>query len=173
MISNDFIRQINDEISNSEKLLLIILIGLPLSGKDTLLSSLNCISCCVVSRDEILTGISKEAIYRHQYGSADSKQVDKLFFKRLDACAQNKINTIVNATNLTIKRRRKIALRFPHHKKIAIQMPIISKFEFSERNSKRRSAEGKHIPLTVYDEMMGFYEPLEENEGWNKIYVIK
>lgn len=151
----------------------IILIGLPLSGKDTLIDCLDLKNFKILSRDGIIETQLPESTYREAYSAMDSKTIDKLFFKELEEGVNNQESLLINATNLRVKRRRKIILRIPaEYLKVAIQMPEITLEEYEIRNQNRREQTGKHIPPKVFEEMKALYEEVTEEEGFDQIFIL-
>lgn len=167
----DKIGNINSLLNEATQPIAITLVGLPLSGKDTLIELLELENFNILSRDAIIEQHSPEGTYREAYSALDSKTVDKLFFKQLEEALINQRSVLLNATNLRKKRRRKINLRIPaDYLKIAILLPDISLEEYERRNQYRRDRTGKHIPLKVYEEMKTLYEEVTEEEGFDHIF---
>jgi predicted kinase len=153
----------------------IILVGLPLSGKDTLLKDAVFDNYKQISRDQLLMdhfeGISD---YRKVYSNIDGRFIDKIFFNEINNAALLNENVVINATNLTEKRRRKIRLRFEStHHCIALVMPMLTVDEFVTRNNKRELKEGKTIPKTVFEQMLESYKLVSESEGFDSIIYIQ
>jgi predicted kinase len=149
----------------------LILVGLPLSGKDTLIDRLGLKNIKILSRDGIIESLFPENSYREAYSSVDSKVIDKLFFNQLEEATNVKQSVLINATNLRIKRRRKINLRIPpEYVKLAIQLPVPSLEDYEQRNQNRRDQTGKHISRKVFEEMVNLFEPVTEEEGFDQIF---
>ncbi len=159
-------------LSYSTEPILVVMSGIPLSGKDTLLTYLSVNNFEIISRDNILNELGSYNSYRAQYKFVDSKLVDKVFFQKIIFFSEQQKNVIINATNLTLKRRRKILGRFPNYFTIIIQMPLLSYEEFIKRNNTRKKEIGKALPVSLYKEMLAFYEPIEKNEGWDLVICI-
>lgn len=169
----DKIGNINSLLNEATQPIAITLVGLPLSGKDTLIELLELENFNILSRDAIIEQHSPEGTYREAYSALDSKTVDKLFFKQLEEALIDQRSVLLNATNLRKKRRRKINLRIPtEYLKIAILLPEISLEEYEFRNQNRRDRTGKHIPLKVYEEMKTLYEEVSEEEGFDRIFNL-
>lgn len=151
----------------------VILVGLPLSGKDTLIDRLGLSNIQIISRDAIIENLFPGESYREAYSSVDSKAIDKLFFKQLEEAINSKQSVLINATHLRIKRRRKINLRIPpEYVKLAIQLPIPSLDDYEQRNQNRRNQSGKHISRKVFEEMANIFEPVTEEEGFDQIFLF-
>jgi len=149
----------------------VVLVGLPLSGKDTLIDRLGLENIKILSRDGIIESLFPDNNYREAYSSMDSKAIDKLFFKQLEEAINAKQSVLINATHLRIKRRRKINLRIPpEYIKLAIQLPVPSLEDYEQRNQNRRDQTGKHISRKVFEEMANLFEPVTEEEGFDQIF---
>jgi predicted kinase len=163
--------QLKSYLQETKQPLAITLVGLPLSGKDTLIERLGLTNIKILSRDTLIESLFPKTTYREAYSAIDSKTVDKLFFKQLEEAVSKKESVLINATNLRVKRRRKINLRLSSdYLKLAIQLPEISIEEFEQRNQSRVETTGKYIPIKVVEEMKGLFEPVTEEEGFDQIF---
>jgi len=153
----------------------IIMVGLPLSGKDTLIKNLNLDSFITLSRDQLMLDFKENATgYRNAYTATDGKELDKKFFLEIQKASETQQNLIINATHLTIKRRRKVRLRLEKtHFCIALILPIISLEDFLARNRIREIWEKKSIPSSVFESMLNLYQPVTESEGFNAVIYWK
>lgn len=153
----------------------IVLVGLPLSGKDTILKLPLFKSYKRISRDSILVQVgSAGADYRQAYASVDGKLIDKLFFHEIDKAVSEKADIVVNATHLRIKRRRKVRMRLENsHYCIALILPLISLEEFIYRNNLRIQQERKGISQSVFEGLLDSYEPLSDTEGFDCIIYLQ
>jgi predicted kinase len=172
-MQNYSVDQFKKLITDCKKPYVILLVGLPLSGKDTFIQQLNDSEFSIISRDEILEKQhEKISDYRNAYSKIDSKIVDKLFFNKINDLANEKVNCIVNATNLTKKRRRKIRLRFNDYFKIALIMPELNELEFIKRNLNRFEKNGKKLPESLFHEMTAIYEKVSVDEEFELIIKL-
>lgn len=149
----------------------IVLIGIPLSGKDTWIRQYAPNNFEVISRDNFITQ-NGSGSYRLDYNKHSSKIVDKLFFNALNQASQSLKNVIVNATHLTKARRRKVLLRFSNHYKIALVFPVLDIVAFTSRNEERKNSEGKYIPTSVYHQMVSLYEPVSDEENFDRVHFL-
>ena len=163
------LKKIISQIAAFQRPKLLLMVGLPLSGKDSLIQELNLPDFEMLSRDAILCLNNPEKDYRDAYSAHDSKEIDSIFFKEMDRIQRSQKNVIINATHLKIKRRRKVMLRFPDYARICLQLPLISFEEFCSRNLQREKESGKIVSEKLYHEMMSLYEPPTETEGWDLI----
>jgi predicted kinase len=165
------LEEIKSKILSIQQPRLVLMIGLPLSGKDSLLKALSLEGFEIVSRDDILTS-SDIQNYRESYRNQDSKAIDKIFFSNLNKLNQEAKDVIINATHLKISRRRKVLLRFPEHKKICIVMPKIDLAVYKTRNAERFKASAKNIPEKVFLELLEMYEAVSDNEGFDLLIDV-
>ncbi len=142
--------------------------GIPLSGKDTFIHQGGFEDFEVISRDEIILRLGLGE-YRKDYATISGKLIDKLFFQALSEAAKLRKNVVVNATNITLARRRKILLRFPDYHKTALVFPLLDFDTFCKRNEIRSNGGGKYIPLSVYQQMLSIYESVQDAEGFDLI----
>lgn len=148
-----------------------MLIGPPLSGKDTYLRTINFIDFDVISRDDILMSLHGNNDYSEAFNKVDQKVVDKILVDELQDCIENKRNVIINMTNLSKKSRRRILTKFPslEYERIAITFPKLSLDEYSKRNFIRHKEQNKFIPMNVIRQMVSNWEEVTYNEGFDKI----
>ena len=79
MFSFESILLLKETLNKTAFPTLLMLVGLPLTGKDTLLSQLQPNEFSIVSRDAILEKLSVNKSYNISYTQTDSKEVDKFF----------------------------------------------------------------------------------------------
>ena len=79
----------------------VLLIGLPLSGKDTFLKSLDIDNELIVSRDALIIQEANGLDYNVAYRQIPSKKIDKLFYQQIRLRAENKQSVFINITHLT------------------------------------------------------------------------
>lgn len=147
---------------------LIVLVGIPLSGKDTFLRRAGFEGYGIFSRDDIMARMGS-GHYREDFSSIPSKMVDRLFFSALSEASGMRRSVVVNATNLTKARRRKVLLRFPDYVKHALVFPLLDYETFCKRNERRSRSGGKHIPLSVHGQMCSVFEEVEHAEGFDSV----
>jgi predicted kinase len=164
------IQNVLDEIKGPY---VVLLIGLPLSGKDTFLKQLKMTNPLIVSRDAIILNQADNLSYNEAYRKIPSKLVDKIFYKQLRLAAENKQSVFINITHLTIKKRARSIQYFKNtHTIIGIQFPLISEQEFQIRNNKRVSEESKFISEKVFHELVSLYEPPTIIEGYDYLLEL-
>lgn len=152
----------------------VILVGTPLSGKDTFLSKLGIDNIEVISRDQIILELCPDMNYNQAWKSVNQKLVDKALKNRIRESVDKNKNVIINMTNLRRKGRKSFLRKFgDDYKKIAVILPILSMDEYEKRNSFRTDVEGKTISMKVIKDMIDGYEALDETEDFDKVINYK
>jgi predicted kinase len=149
----------------------IVLVGPPLSGKDTYIKTIGFKDFEVISRDNILMEIHGTNDYNQAFKEVNPKQVDKLLNTRIKDLIDNGKEVIINMTNLTKKSRNRHLVKFDSktYEKIAIIFPKLEIQEYLSRNDYRNKAENKYIPINVINEMIQNWEEVTVDEGFDKI----
>ena len=150
----------------------ILLIGLPLSGKSTFynkhLSNMNNI---LISRDEIILSEFGSRNYDLAYDVlGESKLIDKKLKSELLRLSKEKRNVVIDMTNLTIKGRWNHIAKFPKHFKCAVIFDELSDGEYIKRNDIRQKKENKTISMDVINHMRESYVMVKLDEGFD--YII-
>ena len=165
------IKHVNTILKGLKKPFVAVLIGPPLSGKDTLIRKLD-VPFNVVSRDDILMEVAATDDYNMAFEVADQKKVDRLLKEMIVENANSENNVIINMTNMTSKRRRTNLSNFKNHTKVAIVFPILSDDEYKRRNEKRLIEEKKSIPDHVIKRMISQFQDIRHEEGFDKIITL-
>lgn len=151
---------------------LILLIGPTLSGKSTWIKN-NYPNTDVISRDEILMDIAGTRDYNKAFEIVDQKLVDKVLVERLLDANFNKTSSIIDMTNMTIRRRAQTLRYFnDNFYKIAVVFPILSDEEYQMRNINRNAKENKWIPPSVIKSMIDSYQYPTLEEGFDNIISL-
>jgi len=151
----------------------LVLIGPPLSGKDTVLKQMDLSNTVVISRDQILMDVYGSENYDEAFKNVNQKEVDVELQRQLREASENKRNTIINMTNMTSKRRsHNLSFFGDEYTKIAVIFPILEWDEYRKRNEKRQAEENKSIPEHVLRNMIGSYQPINPSEGFDKIVSL-
>jgi predicted kinase len=151
---------------------IILLIGPTLSGKSTFIRE-NYPDANIISRDEIVMEVAGTRDYNKAFTEVNQKLVDQILEMRLKEANKNQISTIVDMTNMTVKRRNKTLSYFnSDFYKIAIVFPILTDDEYQRRNINRNSKENKWIPPAVIKSMIESYEEPTLEEGFDEINFI-
>jgi predicted kinase len=150
----------------------IILSGIPMSGKSTWIRE-NYPDTLAISRDEILMELAGTRDYNLAFKTVDQKAVDKLLAKRITDAATQKVDVIIDMTNLSRKVRVKNLSYFSNdYYKVSVVLPILDSEEYKRRNDFRSVNENKFIPPFVIKSMMDSFVFPTDDEGFDKIILI-
>ncbi len=167
------IQRIKNLLSRIKEPYVILLVGHPLVGKDTLIRQLDGLEFEVISRDDIVMDLSGTDDYSKAFKTVDQKKVDKILINSIEKSAANEHNVIINMTNMSRKRRiYNLSFYDDNYYKIAIVFPILSEVEYDKRNKKRHKEENKSIPNHIVKSMIDSYQPVDKSEGFDKIISI-
>lgn len=161
-------------IKNLKEPWVMILIGVPMSGKDFFINNTpNLGNPIVISRDQIVLDVHGSDDYNLAFKSVNQKVVDANLHKSLTDAGKSTENVIVNMTHMNRKRRIQNLSYFPNHNKIAVIFPILTEDEYKFRNLKRESEENKTIPMHVLKNMLSSYQTVDKNsEGFDKVISL-
>ena len=155
-----------------KKPFVILLIGVPLSGKTTFIRK-NYPNTKVISRDDLVMEVYGSDDYNTAFKEVDQKEVDLLLDLRLKEVNTNKENVIVDMTNMTVIRRAKTLNYFSdNYYKVAIIFKVLEMEEYERRNNERNIKENKWIPLFVIENMLNSYQEPTLDEGFDKIIKL-
>jgi len=148
----------------------IVLIGPPLSGKDTFLKNSIYKDYTIVCRDDIVLELSNTKNYNDAFKTVNQKLVDKKVRELIFKAIQNNENIVINQTNLTVRGRKRFLSYFPNnYNKIAVVFPKHDLKILLQRNVARQISENKFIKPNILLEMIDRWEDCTINEGFNKI----
>lgn len=146
------------------KPVLIVLVGLPGTGKSTFRKRLE--GYRVISSDDWIDAQAKiqgktyTEIFKETVGDANSA----VEATARDASKQ-KQNVVWDQTNLTSGKRKKILDKFPNYVKIAVYFEITP--DWMQRLYKRAGEEGKYISYGILEGMNRSYEEVRHSEGFD------
>lgn len=145
---------------------LIMLIGLPASGKTSFTKTLQ-----LLHKKDDIEIISSDAIRKELFGSEEEQKYnDKVFeevYKRARFSIQHKKITVIDATNLNRKRRINFIKVMPKCEVEAVVFAI--PFEVCcERNESRERV----VPMSVMERMYKSFQPPHYAEGFDKIKYV-
>ena len=150
----------------------IILVGPTLSGKSTWIRN-NYPNVNVISRDEIVMEVAGTRDYNKAFEIVDHKLVDKVLADRLIEANNTQTSSIIDMTNMTVKRRLQTLRYFDDSfEKVAVVFPILSDEEYQSRNISRNAKENKWIPPSVIKSMIDSYQEPTSDEGFQKIILL-
>jgi len=157
---------------NLKEPFVMLLVGPTLSGKSTWIRN-NYPTINVISRDEIVMEVAGTRDYNKAFETVDQKLVDRVLAERLTGANLTKTSTIVDMTNMTVKRRAQTLRYFDDSfYKIAVVFPILSDEQYQMRNIDRNSKENKWIPPSVIKSMIDSYQEPTSDEGFSKIILL-
>lgn len=158
------LQDINDTIRAVKSPLLIVMIGLPGSGKSFIAKQL-------AEVNDDISIVSSDAIREEFYGDAnDQSHNDKVFRivnKRLKEGLIAEKKVILDATNISKKRRKALLRDLKYPKSMAIVMAV------PEYICKKRDEErDRHVGPDVINRMMKNWCPPHYSEGFNFISIV-
>jgi len=164
------------KLKNLKEPFVLILIGPVLVGKSTFckkfITDIND-NVVIISRDECVMDVYGSKDYTEAFKNVDQKEVDKLLHNRLVDANKQKKNVIIDMTNLSSKRRKHNLDYFTNDfYKMGVIFPIITMEELEKRNEKRKKEENKFIPIHIIKNMLDSYQPIREDEGFDKVISL-
>lgn len=167
------LKNIKNVLKNCSKPYVIVLVGPPLSGKDTVLRELN-LDADVISRDQILMDVYGSDNYDEAFKNVNQKEVDRTLLNKMIRSSKEGKNVVINMTNMTRKRRiTNLSYFGDEYYKIALIFPILDDSEYERRNLKRKEEEQKFIPTNVLKNMISSYQTIDKSsEGFDKIISL-
>ena len=164
------------KLKNLKEPFVLILIGPVLVGKSTFckkfITDIND-NVVIISRDECVMDVYGSKDYTEAFKNVDQKEVDKLLHNRLVDANKQKKNVIIDMTNLYSKRRKHNLDYFTNDfYKMGVIFPIITMEELEKRNEKRKKEENKFIPIHIIKNMLDSYQPIREDEGFDKVISL-
>lgn len=166
--------RINNILSKLPNPYVILLIGPPLVGKTSFIKEAAGVSLFeVVSRDQIIMDMANTDNYEEAYSTVNQREVDSQLKSRIESLSKLNSNVIVDMTNLSSKRRRTTLRYFgKEYYKVGIVFPIVDWEEMKKRNEKREREEKKHIGEHIIKRMIGSYQSIRPEEGFNKVISL-
>lgn len=149
--------------------ILIVLCGLPATGKSTIRDELYVLDTVVLSTDDVVSEIATN--YRVEESRAvfgDLIEFSKrVINQRARECVSFRKGAIWDQTNMSRKKRQGILSRFSGYKKICVEVvcdEVVRK--------KRQTERGRDIPDYAIQSMINRYETPTVEEGFNKVVRI-
>lgn len=154
---------------NPNKPMMIMMVGLPGTGKSTFINQ-NFKDLNVVSTDNIIEQMASEKGITYSEAFNDCiKIATKKFFEQISNNVESNVSFVVDRTNLSTNSRKKILDLIPsEYNKIAIVVSLNDETEHFRRLNNRP---GKIIPDHVVQTMKKSFEMPSKSEGFHKIYV--
>lgn len=145
--------------------ILEMFIGIPGCGKSTHARKM-------MEKDSSIVIVSSDAIRKELYGSEEdqshNQEVFNEVFKRTRAALVNDLHVIVDATNLSRKRRIAFLKQFNSCEKRATVFAIPFEVCCERNNSRERT-----VPQYAMDRMYRSFEPPHWAEGFDSIDIIR
>ena len=145
---------------------LIMLIGLPASGKTSFTKTLQ-----FSYKNDDIEIISSDAIRKELFGSEEEQKYNnKVFeevYKRARFSIQHKKITVIDATNLNRKRRINFIKTMPKCKVEAVVFAIPF-----EECCKRNAARERVVPQEAMEKMYRSFQPPHYAEGFDDIQIV-
>lgn len=152
---------------------LIVLVGLPGTGKSTFRARLqkdDGLEFETISSDDYIEtrakalGKTYSEVFSETIGDAnDAVEFQAKHYKNYSR------NVVWDQTNLTAKKRKKILDKFPDYVKIAVHFELMNTYEWLKRLYKRAGEEGKYIPFHVLESMHRSFEMPGYDEGFDYV----
>ena len=145
---------------------LIMLIGLPASGKTSFTKTL-----LFSYKNDDIEIISSDAIRKELFGSEEEQKYNnKVFeevYKRARFSIQHKKITVIDATNLSRKRRIGFLKSIPECEACAVVFAIPF-----EECCKRNAARERVVPQSAMEKMYRSFQPPHYAEGFDDIQIV-
>lgn len=136
---------------------IIMLSGIPSSGKSTYIKQMNLKDYVIASTDDIIMELGKSDNYEENFKNVQFDKVNNIFNNMLKKAYNNKQNVIIDQTNLSRRvRNKKLKLFNGYEKRI---ITFLAGSEIIERNNNnRRIKENKYIEKDVINNMISNFQ---------------
>lgn len=146
---------------------LILVCGLPGSGKSTFLSKLNNKNCKIISRDKIRFSLLKEG----DMYFAHENEVKEMLWSQINESLSDGYDTYVDQTSLNPEARSYLLNHITAHYELCniiwFNIPISTCLE---RNENRKETKA-YVPRGVIRRMFYQMVPPSYNEGFDNIFI--
>lgn len=146
------------------KPIFIMLVGLPGSGKSTYSKEIEEIGFSIHSSDKI-----REELFGNAESQNDNDKVFKILHKRIKSDLQNGRNTVMDATNISSKRRRAFLSEISKIECYKTCIVLATTIERCKKNNNKRE---RKVPEYVINRMYHSFEFPGYFEGWDYINLI-
>jgi predicted kinase len=168
---SEIARYLADNFTGSTDRAIVLMVGIPGSGKTTIINQIipeyykmlsdsdQAVGLTAVSTDAIIEqhGVDNNLNYSEAFEVIDSKLVTTLFNDMLLSSTNSRENIIIDQTNVGVKSRNRKIRHIQNanscYKPIIICVSPPSRFELERRLQARSTETGKHIPVSVIDQM--------------------
>ena len=176
MSIESLIVSIKEEKIKTAKPIVIVMVGLPGSGKSTLIKKIlsEIDNIHVESTDDL---IEEEAnrlglTYSEAFKIVNFKEIEKKAVALSTLALQEGKSIIIDQTNMSLKSRKKKIDRFRGFSIVAIDIKVSSEV-LTKRLKDRAALTGKHIPQFVIETMTNNYEEPSIAEGFSAVYYYQ
>jgi predicted kinase len=169
------IQKLQDTIDQIKDPFVLLFIGPPLSGKDTVIKNLNLPKNTVIlSRDDIAIDMFGAEAYNDTFRRKERvKEIDAALREKIMDAAKANLPAIINMTNMrTNKRKGRLSYFGKGYKKIAVLFPLLNWDEYQRRNEKRKIEQGIDIPEHIIKANLADYQPIMPDEKYDKIIAL-
>ena len=169
----------------------VVLVGPPAIGKSTYTKkALADLQPVIINRDEVVENLSNERgiTYNEYYarlGDPDladlREQVEYAVQQQFKKAVENKNNIVVDMTHMN-KSSRKKTLKYINdnsYEKVAVvfkfdktMVPYLQKISANRTKELRKIGKVKYIPDHVFHEMADRFEPVDSEEGFDRIVHV-
>lgn len=144
---------------------LIVMVGLPGSGKSTIAESFKKdYPCTIVSTDEIRREICDGNIQ----DMSKNEEVFRIYHSRINTLLKERKFVVADATNLTMKSRRAILNNIQNIDCFKVAFVVSKDYETCVYDNNRRDVS---VPLTVMDKMLKSFQIPFMEEGFDIVHV--
>lgn len=143
---------------------LYVMVGVSGSGKSTWANNLALVMGAVVVSSDAIRG----ELYGDESIQSDPAKVFEIVHSRVASNLDSGITTIMDATNLSSKRRRALCEKFHNHTCVAVVVPVTL-----EEAVRRDFLRDRHVGERVIRKQISQFEMVRPNEGFCNIIVVQ
>jgi predicted kinase len=176
MSIESLIASIKEEKIKATKPIIIMMVGLPGSGKSTLIKKIlsEIDNIHVESTDDLIEEEANQLglTYSEAFKIVNFKEIEKKAVALSSLALQEGKSIIIDQTNMSLKSRKKKIDRFRGFSILAIDIKVSSEV-LTKRLKDRSALTGKHIPQFVIETMTNNYAEPSIAEGFSVVYYYQ